>query len=416
VNKNTESLAVNGGPKTREAGWPARKTIGQAERDAVMALFDDAVAAGNPIGYGGAQEEAYCKEFSEFLGGGFADGVCSGTNALYIALRTLEVAPYSEVICPPCTDPGGVMPVPLANLIPIIADSAPDSYNVGPDQIEARITDHTGAIIVTHIAGIPADMDPILEIAKSRNIPVIEDCAQAHGAKYKGRYAGTFGDIAAFSTMFSKHHCTGGQGGVVFTKNEALYWKARQLADRGKSFGIDIPMTNVVASLNSNMDEISGTLGQAQLKRLPEMIAARRACAQAIAEGCKSLQSVSLVTDPPECESSYWFLFFKIDTDKLTVDKDTFAKAVKAEGLPVEHTYLNVFTDQPWYKERAVFGEGLPWTAPQYKGDANAEYAIPNMLATDACHFRMHFHAAIGQEVVDDTIAALKKVEAAYLK
>ena len=217
-------LAIDGGPKIRATPFPGRKLITNAEKAAVLALFDQAIAEGEQVlGYNGPQEDAYCKEFAAWLGGGFADGVNSGSNAVYVALRALDLEPFGEVIVGPVTDPGGVMPVALCNQVPVIPDSGPGSYNTSAEQIAARITDQTRAIVIAHIAGIPCEMDAIMDLARSRGLPVVEDCAQAHGTLYQGKFVGTFGDVAAFSTMFGKLHVTGGQGGIVFTRAEQRY-------------------------------------------------------------------------------------------------------------------------------------------------------------------------------------------------
>lgn len=193
----SKKLAVDGGAPLRTAPMPQRALFGQEEKDAVLALFEEAMCDGcSVLGYNGPQEENYCREFSEYMGGGFTDGVNSGTNAVYVALRALELEPFSEVIVPAVTDVGGISPVVLCNCIPVVADCAAGSYNIGAAEIEARLTEHTSAIIVAHIAGIPADMDPIMDLASRRGIPVLEDCAQAHGAAYKGRTVGTIGNIA----------------------------------------------------------------------------------------------------------------------------------------------------------------------------------------------------------------------------
>ena len=413
----TRRLALHGGEKVCKSPWPERALIGEEEKQAVVALFDEAIASGKPIGYNGPQEEAYCKEFAESLGGGYADAVNSGTSAVYVALRALEIPPFTEVVVSAVTDPGGVMPIPLINCIPVPADAAPGSYNVGPDQIEARITERTSAIVVAHIAGIPADMAPIMEVARGRGLPVIEDCAQAHGARYKGRCVGTFGDVAAFSTMFGKHHSTGPQGGIVFTQREDLYWRTRRAADRGKPFGLEGVKTNVVASLNLNLNEISAAIGRVQLKKLPRIVASRRRFAKALGEGCRSLKSVRLMADPPDAAPSCWFLLFKLDLDRISVDKETFVQALSAEGLPVDATYLHLFTRAEWYKNRAVFARsGYPWASPLYKGDPDAAYPTPNVVATDARHFRMSLHENLGPQQAEDVLAGLKKVETAYLK
>ncbi len=412
-------LAINGGNAIRTEPFPLRKLFGQEEKAAALALFDEAMEKGHQVlGYNGPQEEAYCKEFSEFMGGGFADGVNSGTNAVYVALRALELEPFTEVIVPAISDPGGVMPVALCNCIPIPADCAPGSYNLGAREIEARITDRTSAIIVAHIAGLPVDMDPIMELASGRGIPVIEDSAQAHGAVYKGKKVGTIGDIAAFSTMFGKHHASLGQGGIVFTKKEDIYWRIRRYADRGKPFGLEGADGNVVAALNCNMDEMHAAIGRVQLRKLSQMLERRRQLAKSIVAGCKRLKTIKLVQEQPDCESAYWFLFFKIDTSKLRVDKQTFVEAVQAEGIPMDPSYFSAPSKMPWYSNRSVFGTSeLPWSSPQYKGDANKQFDLPNIEATDAEHFRTAvFHEDCTEKEVANILAALSKVEKAYIK
>ena len=388
---------------------------------AVMALFDKAIATGEAFDYDGEEEQAYCREFAEFHGGGYADAVSSGTAAIYVALRALEIEPFTEVIVPPVTDAGGVMPVPLINCIPVAADSAPGTLNMGPEQVEARITERTSAIIVAHIAGLPVDMDPLMKIARAKGIPVIEDCAQSHGAKYKGRYVGTIGEVGAFSTMSGKHHATGAQGGFVFTKDEDLYWRARRYSDRGKPFGLmdwkTNPCSNVVCSLNLNLNDLAACIGRVQLRKLPDIIAGRRRFALAVAEACKSLQSVSVDTGLPDTEGVFWFLFFKLDLEKLSVDKVAFVDALAAEGLPVAADYLHLFTMTPCYKNRAVFGKsGYPWTCPLYQGDPDQEYPVPNAITAHDSLFRMAMHESLTDKEVQDTVAALKKVEGAYLK
>jgi len=419
MSKNRSAkLAIDGGEKACQTPWPARGLFGEEEKGAVMELFDRYAAEGKEIGYNGPEEEAYCQAFAKFLGGGYADAVNSGTSAIYVALRALELPAFTEVICPPITDPGGVMPVPLCNLIPIAADAAPGSFNVGPEQIEARLNRRTSAIIVAHIAGIPADMEPIMQIARARNIPVIEDVAQAHGATYQGKMVGTFGDIGAFSTMSGKHHATGAQGGVVFTKSEELYWRARRYSDRGKPFGLTGTNGNVVCSLNLNLNDLSACIGLVQLKKLPRIVAARRRAARKLIEGCKkSLRTVRIVEGLPNSEPSFWFLLVQLDLDKLKVDKQTFVAALAAEGVPCGASYFHLFTEHDWFRNRAVFaGSGYPWTSPEYKGNPDREYPVPNVRKTDEYTFPMALHERVTAANIREILQALQKVEEAYAR
>ncbi|MFW5798314.1 MAG: DegT/DnrJ/EryC1/StrS family aminotransferase [Planctomycetota bacterium] len=412
-------LALHGGTPVRTDPFPARRLFGPDEKATVVEMFDRAAAEGSHVlGYSGPEEEAYCREFAESMGGGFADGVNSGTNAVWVALRALELEPYGEVVVPAVTDPGGIMPVVLSGLIPVVADSMPGHYNVGPEQVEARLSERTRAIILAHITGHPIDLDPIMEMARHRGIPVIEDCAQAHGATYKGKPLGTFGQVAAFSTMFGKHHATAGQGGLVYTQDEALYWKVRQVADRGKPFGIDNPQGNVVASLNCNMDELGASIGRVQLKRLPEMVAIRRRHARRMQAECEArLETVRVLGDPPFGESAYWFLFFNVDVDRLTVDKDGFVEAVSAEGVPLSGTYKIIPSQYPWFTERRAIGpQGCHWPWSEAPVDVPREFDLPNAEANDRTICRILLHEGWSDREVDDTVAALEKVERALKK
>src|SRR5262249_51566353 len=211
------------------------------------------------------------------------------------------------------------------------------------------------------------DMDPILELATERQIPVVEDCAQAHGAVYKGRMVGTLGTISAFSTMFGKHHSTGGQGGVIFTRDPLLLAKARQFGDRGKAFGIPDKDGNLLASLNFNQTEINMAIGRVQLDKLPASIKARRAFASRVATGLQEVDGISLIGDPPSCLSSFWYLMIRLDRAKFVWDSSAFASALSHEGIDgVAAGYPVYPTDQRWYRDAAVFGNsGLPWSLNQ---------------------------------------------------
>ena len=364
--------------------------------------------------YGGPEEAAYCEAFAKSLGGGHADAVNSGTNAVYVALMTLELEPGSEVIVPPITDAGGTMPIALGMCIPVPADSARGSLMTSAAQIEAVMTDRTSAIVVAHIGGHPVDMDPILELAAKRGIPILEDCAQAHGTLYKGRPVGTLGAIAAFSTMFGKHHATGSQGGVVFTRNPLLFAKAKQIADRGKCVDGLGCQANLVASLNFNQDELSMAIGRVQFKKQPAAIRARRAFAALIEEGLKDVDGVSLIGDPGYGLSSYFFMMLQLDGEKLRCDSQEFASALRKEGIDgLNAGYSSYPTDQPWHNDGVVFaGSSLPWgLAQQLKP---ARFDLPNAHQANDMIVRFDVHESLKAREANDLLTATRKVARFY--
>ncbi len=410
-------LAIDGGQPLRQSPWPGRPLFREEEKLAAIAVFDEAIAQGGAFGYGGAHCKAYAEAFSKYMGGGFTRAVNSGTNAVWVALRGLDIEPFTEVIVPPVSDNGGVMPVALCNCIPVPADAAPDSFNVSPETIEAAITERTSAIIVAHIAGTPVDMDPVMALAEKYNLKVIEDCAQAHGGTYKGRMLGSIGHVSSFSTMFGKHHASGGQGGLVFAKNEKIALRVNQVADRGKPCGQPGVNGNVVASLNNNMDDLHAAIGLVNLGRLPGAVKARRDYVNAIIEHTRDLKAVAVIGDPPFGESSYWFVFIKLDLEKLTVDKAKFVDALAAEQVPAQASYNAMPSEYDWFKNQAVFGSSrYPWAAPEYKGPKRPVYALPNIRKTAESWFRSHVTEFQGQQEAEDMAAALRKVENAYLK
>ena len=408
-------LAMDGGPKVRSKPWPARQLLGLAEKRAVNALFDKAIASGQTFGYNGPEEEQFCREFAKFMGGGYADAVNSGTSAIYVALRALNIEPFTEVIVSPITDPGGMMPIALLNCIPVVADTAPGSFNAGPHQIARMISPRTSAIVVTHVLGEPADMRGIMRIARKQRIPVVEDCAQAHGATIKGRLVGTFGAVAAFSTMFGKHFCTGGQGGMVYTHAKKIYQQARRVADRGKPFFMAGNATNCVAALNLNLNDLAAVIGSVQLKKLPGIVRRRRMMIQWLRQGLRHLKAVSFPEMVKGANPSYWFLRLHFNAAAAGVDKAVFCKALAAEGLAVNASYNHMPHTADWFKNRQVFGTSkLPWSAPLYKGDARRIFDCPNARKAIADHLLLTIYESWGRHEANDIIKIFKKVEAAY--
>ncbi|MCC7354110.1 MAG: DegT/DnrJ/EryC1/StrS family aminotransferase [Anaerolineae bacterium] len=416
---NLSQLALHGGPKVRTDPWPHRGHIGLEEKAAVDAFLDRVITGDIPpgyMGYNGPEETAYCEEFAQSMGGGYADGVNSGSVGLYVALKALALRPFTEVIVGAVTDPGGMMPIPLLNLVPIVADTVPGGYNTGPEQVEALISPLTSAIAVAHIAGEPADMEGIMAVARKRGIPVVEDCAQAHGATLYGKPVGSFGDVAFFSTLFGKHHCTGGQGGVVYTRHEAIYQAIRRSSDRGKPFFLPAGTTNVVASLNLNLTDMAAAMGRVQLRKLPEQVKRRRAIVERLNEGIQGLEVLSIPPPIPGAEPSYWFLRVEFHADKATCDKETFCQALGAEGLPVDLHYRGALPHlMDWFVNRRVFGEsGYPWTSPDYDGDPDRQFPCPNAQASMDSQFNLRFHENWGEREVADAVAILRKVGLAY--
>lgn len=368
----------------------ARYLIGSAEKQAVMRFMDRSIKEGLAFDrYGGTEVDAYEKEFAAHVGCAHATAVSSGTAAIHAAVAALHLEPGSEIIVPPITDPGGVMPAVMQQLIPVFADTEPGGFNVSAAGIEKAITRRTSAIMVAHIAGEACDMGAIMKVARRHNLPVIEDCAQAHDAEYKGKLVGQFGTLSAFSLMSGKHHTSGGQGGMVLGNDAALILEAKRFADRGKPF-VAGQRSNLFVGLNYRMTDLEACIGRVQLRRLPGFIQTRRRRAETFRKAMKGLRTVQ-VMDCPCGRPAYWFLRIAIREDRIACTRAEYAAKLVEAGLPVMPTYTSLIYRQKWLLERATFGKsGLPWSLSKQKYDyegscPNAEKAIANQMIM-TCH------------------------------
>jgi dTDP-4-amino-4,6-dideoxygalactose transaminase len=225
---------------------------------------------------GGSYVEAFEGEFARFCNAAHCVGVGNGTDAITILLRAMGVGPGHEVIVPANSFIATSEAVTSAGASVVFVDVDARTYNIDPAQLEARITSRTRAIIAVHLYGQPADMDPILEVARRRRLLVIEDSAQAHGATYKGRTIGSIGDAACFSFYPGKNLGAYGDGGAIVTSDDKIATKARMIANHGR---ID-KYNHEIEGVNSRLDGLQAAILSVKLKHLPSWTEARRAHAK----------------------------------------------------------------------------------------------------------------------------------------
>lgn len=414
-------LAINGGEKAIKTPLAARNHFGEAEKAACNRVIDQAIAAGAAPGYGGPERTLLGQEFAQLLGGGYAECVNSGTASIYVALRSLDIQPFTEIICPPVTDAGGMMPVVMMGCIPVIADAAPDSFNMSLEGVKKVYSERTSAILVSHIAGEPCeDIEAICAFAKEKGLYVVEDCAQAHGTTYNGKPIGTFGDASGFSMMFGKHTCVGGQGGLVWTKTEDAYYRAQQSTDRGKPFGVENSNGNVRASLNYNMDDMHAAIGRVQIQKMFPIAQKRRQVVEALKEALKDVPAFRFAPISEKSQPSYWFWRILLNEETVCVDKQTICEALTAEGLPIGATYPATPYTFDWYQNSVVFGNsGYPWAAPEYTGDKEKRYTLEDVPVVKKVlqdTFILFLNESWTQTNIEEAAAAMKKVYNAYKK
>ena len=220
----------------------------------------------------GTNVEEFEKEFADYLNISNCVGLASGLDALSISLKVLDLKPESEVIVPSNTYIATILSILVSGNIPVLVEPDIATYNIDPSRIEDAITSKTKAIMVVHLYGKPCDMDPITDICRRHNLYLIEDCAQAHGAEYKGKKAGSFGDMAAFSFYPTKNLGCLGDGGALATNNPDYAKKARMI----RNYGSERKYYNEYLGVNSRLDEIQAAFLRVKLKHLDEIVSHKR--------------------------------------------------------------------------------------------------------------------------------------------
>lgn len=347
--------------KIRVSGWPS------FSEDEISVVRN--VLGSNKVNYWTGEE---CKkfevEFALWLGCEHAVAVMNGTVAIEVALRAIGVSVGDEVIVTPRSFFASVSPVVTVGAKPVFADVQLDSGNICPKSISKLITENTKAIICVHLAGWPCDMDEILQIARENKIKVIEDCAQAHGAKYKGKNVGTIGDLGTWSFCQDKIITTGGEGGMVTCNDKTLMKALWSFKDHGKDFDLTRNLTkgnrfkwlHTGFGTNLRMTEMQAAIGRVQLKKLKDWTSLRTQNAQAIMEilsefsqknplirqpkfRCSSCTcgrfdrwSDALAKTSESCEHAYYKLYAYLELENLKVgwNRERVIDELMLQGVP----------------------------------------------------------------------------------
>ncbi|AFL95030.1 Pleiotropic regulatory protein, pyridoxal-phosphate-dependent aminotransferase (degT) [Thermococcus cleftensis] len=272
----------------------AKPMIGEEEINAVVEVLKSGMLAH------GKEVEAFEREFADYLGAKHGVAVANGTAALDVALKALGIGPGDEVITTPFTFIASATSILFQNAKPVFADIDPKTYNLDPDEVLEKITDKTKAILVVHLYGQPANMKILTEIAEDYNLYLIEDCAQAHGAMFEGRKAGTFGHIAAFSFYPTKNMTTG-EGGMVVTNDDELARRAKLIRSHGQAE----KYLHVELGYNLRTTNIAGAIGRVQLRKLDEWNRIRNENAERLSEGIRKIHGLV----PPYVDPRVYHVF-----------------------------------------------------------------------------------------------------------
>lgn len=342
------------------APWP------YFERDEIEAVTR--VLESGKVNYWTGEEcKRFEQEYAASIGVKHAIAVANGTVALELAMRVLGIGPGDEVITTSRTFIASASCAVSVGARPVMADVDRDSQNLTAETIRAALSPKTKAIIAVHLAGWPCDMDPILALARERGLKVIEDCAQAHGAVYKGRPVGSMGDVAAFSFCQDKIITTGGEGGLFVTNDEELWKAAWAYKDHGKSYDAvfhrhhDPGFRWLHESFGTNwrMTEMQAAIGRAALRKLPEWVAKRRRNAKILREGLVGISSLRIPIPKPDVEHSYYKFYVFVRPERLHSgwSRDRIMAEISDMGIP-----CSVGSCSEIYRELAFKNSG--WTTP----------------------------------------------------
>ena len=350
------------------SSWPSF-TVDEA--DAVHRVL-----LGNKVNYWtGSECREFEKEFAAYADTRYAIALANGTVALDVALKALNIGPSDEVVVTSRTFLASASCIVTAGAMPVFADVDRDTQNITAATIAAVLTPRTKAIICVHLAGWPCDMDPIMALAKQSGLYVIEDCAQAHGARYKGRSVGSIGHIGAWSFCQDKIMTTGGEGGMVTTNDESLWRRMWAYKDHGKSYEAVYEREHPPGfrwlhesfGTNWRMLEMQAVIGRIQLKRMPEWTRLRTRNAEAIWSTCREFESLrvprfqcegcsGICDSQTGCVHAHYkcYVYVKPDRLKASWTRDRIIDAINAKGVPC---YQGSCSEV--YLERAFDGTGF---------------------------------------------------------
>jgi dTDP-4-amino-4,6-dideoxygalactose transaminase len=376
----SDTLAIRGGvpvvPRALHVRWPV---ITAEDRSAVVSVLESGILSG-PFA---SQVRGLEDEWARYCGVRHALATNSGTAALHCAVAAGGIGTGDQVITTAFTFLATALAVLQHNAVPVFVDIDPRTYNIDPAKIRERITTRTKAIIPVHIHGLPADMDPILAIARTYGLLVIEDAAQAHGSTYKGKKVGGLGDMGCFSFQSSKN-LPAGEGGIVVTDRDDL----RERARRFREFGEDIresdrttfdPVRPLDGSREYNAlmlgwmyrtTELTAALCRSQLRRLDDSLAQTRRNAALLGERLARIPGLAPPYVPPDCTSGYYQYRIRLNPAAAGSDRSPrefrrkILAALKAEGVEVSLWQTVPVPGQTLFQERTGYGASCPWKCP----------------------------------------------------
>ena len=356
-----KSLALLGGPKTRTKPFAPHPVMGPEERRQVLSVLKSGVLSGfiakpGENFLGGPKVKELERLFCGYFGTKHAVSMNSATSALHAALLALGIEPGDEVLVTPYTMSASATAILMCGALPVFVDIEDKTFCLDPAKIESKITPKTKAVVVVHLFGHAADMDPILEIARRRALKVLEDCAQSPGARYKEKFVGTLGDIGVFSLNQHKTITTG-EGGVAVTEDDALALKMQLVRNHGEVVADHLPAARDMQCLgwNYRMPELEAGVGIEQFKKLGQLTSHRVRLAEYLTKKLAKLKGLRTPVIKPYSNHVYFVYPIVVDETAFGVSRDVLVKALNAEWIPFGAGYVRPIYLEPIYQKRRIY-------------------------------------------------------------
>lgn len=354
--KIEEPLAIHGGPPAVTGSPPIWPEADEHDRRALLAVLESRVWGG----YHPAVEEVE-RRMAAIHGTAFGIAVANGTLSLEIALSAAGVGPGDEVIVPPISFVASATAIARVGAVPIFADVDPQTINLDPGRAADAITTRTRAIVLVHFAGCPADLDRFVDLCRQQQLALIEDCAHAPGARWRGRPVGSFGAFGSFSFQASKN-LTAGEGGMLLTSDPVLAETARSIAHQGRRTG-GAWYEHVRLGTNARLTGFQAALLLSQLDRLPDQMRRRHLAAASLREsleGIHGLDPTPPTLDPRVEAHAYHIFSMRLDSARFGAAREDVIAALAAEGVPVTAAYPHPLYRNPLFETQPHRVEGCP--------------------------------------------------------